>query len=220
MKKNSRIWLASLLAILIMGSHLNEAKAEMKTEMNVSGNNAQFVAEFHPNTAKLLLIHLVNPGDTLWNIALTYGITLRELQQINPALELDKPIHLNQKITVSLKETAVTPIVKPGTSQPASSYQTHTVKAGQTAFSIARLYGVSADDIMKRNQLNLKSTLKVGDELFIPEKASVIPYVVQPGDTLTKISNKFNIPVRRLSEHNRLNTKNLIIVGQTLEIPK
>lgn len=45
----------------------------------------------------------------------------------------------------------------------------HKVEKGQTLSEIARGYGTSVDAILKANNLTLKSTLRVGQTLFIPD---------------------------------------------------
>lgn len=45
------------------------------------------------------------------------------------------------------------------------------------------------------------------------------PYVVQPGDTLSKIAREFGTTVAAIAEANNIVNPNLIVVGQTLIIP-
>lgn len=45
-------------------------------------------------------------------------------------------------------------------------------------------------------------------------------YVVQPGDTLAAIANKFGVPVEYLTSVNNIHDPNFIRVGQVLTIPK
>ncbi|HEY8449906.1 MAG TPA: LysM peptidoglycan-binding domain-containing protein, partial [Bacillota bacterium] len=46
-----------------------------------------------------------------------------------------------------------------------------------------------------------------------------VPYVVQPGDTLTAIARRFEVPLGRLRAANREITDDRLFVGQILEIP-
>ena len=70
---------------------------------------------------------------------------------------------------------------------------------------------------------NLKTnTLSVGQKLVIPS-ISVSPevsdtYIVQKGDSLWSIANKFNMTVSELKNLNNL-TSNLLSIGQQLKIP-
>ena len=47
---------------------------------------------------------------------------------------------------------------------------------------------------------------------------TVIPYVVQPGDTLNGIAQKFNVSVNQLIKWNNIQNANLIQVGQELDV--
>ena len=51
---------------------------------------------------------------------------------------------------------------------PASAPVYHRVVAGETVFTIARLYGVSAESIAEQNRLDLNSELQVGRYIVIP----------------------------------------------------
>ncbi len=51
---------------------------------------------------------------------------------------------------------------------PAASGNTHTVKAGDTAYAIGRKYGVSADTLLKTNGVSDPSALRIGTVLRIP----------------------------------------------------
>lgn len=48
---------------------------------------------------------------------------------------------------------------------------------------------------------------------------SAATYIVQPGDTLWRISRQFNTTVDAIVRTNNIPNPNLIYVGQTLEIP-
>ncbi len=47
---------------------------------------------------------------------------------------------------------------------------------------------------------------------------SVIPYVVQPGDTLNAIAQKFNVSVEQMTRWNSIQNPDIITVGQQLKI--
>lgn len=47
---------------------------------------------------------------------------------------------------------------------------------------------------------------------------SVIPYVVEPGDTLTAIAQKFSVSVEQLMKWNDIKNPNMLLVGQQLKV--
>lgn len=100
---------------------------------------------------------------------------------------------------------------------------THTVRKGDTLYSIAREYGVSVDDIKRLNNLT-SNVLSIGQRLLIKEGTtpSVNPseeiYLVQAGDTLYSIARKFDTTVDNIRNLNNL-TGNILFVGQQLIVP-
>ncbi len=44
-------------------------------------------------------------------------------------------------------------------------------------------------------------------------------YVIQPGDTLTSIADKFNVSVQSLVDLNHIADPNYILAGTTIKIP-
>lgn len=98
----------------------------------------------------------------------------------------------------------------------------YVVKKGDTLYGIARSYGISVDELKAANNLT-SNTLTVGSTLVIPSKqnenTSQDYYIVQPGDTLYKIANKYNMTVNELKTLNNL-TNNVLNIGQRLKVVK
>ena len=99
----------------------------------------------------------------------------------------------------------------------------HTVRRGDTLYSIARKYGVSVDDIRRLNNLT-SNVLSIGQRLLIKEGTTpnVNPneevYIVQSGDTLYSIARMFGTTVDNIKNLNNL-TSNILFVGQQLIVP-
>ena len=94
----------------------------------------------------------------------------------------------------------------------------YTVKSGDSLWSISKKYGITVDELKNAN--NLKGNLlSVGQNLIIPslieEKEE---YIVEKGDTLYSIANKFNTTVDNLKSINKLVTDALAI-GQIIKLP-
>lgn len=47
---------------------------------------------------------------------------------------------------------------------------------------------------------------------------SVLPYTVQPGDSLDRIAKKYNVTVDQLQKWNNIKDPNFLTVGQQLKI--
>ena len=105
----------------------------------------------------------------------------------------------------------------------------HIVKSGDTILSISKLYSINKDLIIKLNNLKDENHIFVGQNLIIskstenPTKQSDLInnyHIVQTGENLTEISNKYNLKVIDLIEINNLNNPDSIKVGQKLRIRK
>lgn len=107
------------------------------------------------------------------------------------------------------------PYYKEGESQ-----EIYTVKKGDSLWKIANKYNTTVEKLKSVNNLKT-NTLSVGQKLVIPS-ISVSPevsdtYIVQKGDSLWSIANKFNMTVSELKNLNNL-TNNLLSIGQVLKI--
>ncbi len=122
---------------------------------------------------------------------------------------------------------------------------TYTVMRGDTLQAIARLYGSSVDAIVSINSLADSDVIAVGQQLLIPVRvpplASATPtdtpnapptsiptqvpvvttttYVVQFGDTLSRIAARFGVTTQTLAQLNGIVNPDLVFFGQTLLIP-
>jgi putative chitinase len=124
----------------------------------------------------------------------------------------------------------------------------HVVQFGDTVGRLATLYGSSIDTIIEANGLNQFAFIRVDQRLVIPVRlaapatstptntpavvivvtatqgAPATPttnntYVVQPGDTMFGIANRFNTTVAALAQLNGIVNPNIIRVGQRLIVP-
>ena len=76
----------------------------------------------------------------------------------------------------------------------------HTVKEGETVYSIAEKYGVSPSKIIENNLIAQPSKLIVGEELLI-----LVPtrtYSVRNGDSLEEVCKRFAISKEDIRKNN------------------
>ncbi|MBE6564846.1 MAG: LysM peptidoglycan-binding domain-containing protein [Ruminococcaceae bacterium] len=93
----------------------------------------------------------------------------------------------------------------------------HRVQRGETVYSIAERYGVSADALISDNELSDPSRLAVGQTLVIlfPD----VVHTVTEGETLTEVASRYGVDVNTLLRNNTsLDGLSLIYPGQTLVI--
>ena len=148
-------------------------------------------------------VYIVKSGDNLYSIAKQYGLTADEIMKYN-------------NLTSNLLSIGqVLKIPTTSTSLP-STEVIYTVKSGDNLYSIAKQYGLTADEIMKYNNLT-SNLLSIGQQLKIPVSNTGITYVVKSGDNLYSIANKYNTTVDEIKKKNNL-TSNLLQIGQILTI--
>jgi len=99
----------------------------------------------------------------------------------------------------------------------------HVIQKGDTIYSIARQYGVSADELIKLNNINDPRAIQAGKRLRIPPKSPAIPaydeYQVEKNDTLYGIARKFNILVADLLDLNGFAPGYVIKAGEKIKVP-
>jgi LysM repeat protein len=102
----------------------------------------------------------------------------------------------------------------------------YTVVRGDTLFKIARHCGTTVNALKRANpEIKANNVIYPNQVLLlpgaiIPGTGSVDTYVVQKGDTLSKLATRFNTTTARLLELNpAITNANLIYQGQRLSIP-
>ncbi len=94
---------------------------------------------------------------------------------------------------------------------------THTVRSGDTLWSISRKYGVKLNTLLDANNLSAKSTVRAGQKLIVPGAGNAtsekrvdnsnphrMRYTVRSGDSLLRIAQKFNVDLDDLKRWNNL----------------
>ncbi len=93
----------------------------------------------------------------------------------------------------------------------------HIVQPGDTIWSVANLYGISIEQLIRDNGLENLPHLILGQSLVII--TNQVLYSVQPGDTLFSIGRRFSISPAAIASFNNLNISDLIYPGMILAIP-
>ena len=103
------------------------------------------------------IVHVVEPGETMFRIALRYGTTVEALAQANG---IANPwfIYVGQELTIPVT----------GKGFPASAGQTCVVQAGDTLGSIAMRYNTTIQELMVINNLSSPNLIYEGQTLRLP----------------------------------------------------
>ena len=189
-------------------------------------------------------VHIVQAGETLFRIALNYGISLAALADAN-GLSAPYLIHAGNEI-VFPGSNAPAPAGSAGSPEASASYTTHTVQPGESLASIAAKYGVTYLQLASLNSLANPDVLFVGQVLRVPAPAPPPPaepvsqpepqpvsqpvtspqpatttgtYTVRGGDSLAKIAAQFNINYFELAKMNGIVNPDILSVGMVLKVP-
>jgi LysM repeat protein len=116
--------------------------------------------------------HVVQEGETLSEIARTYGVTVDAIVQANDLGDADAIIREGQVLVIPVSPTPVP--AEEGTEVAASTpsstvgQRVHVVQEGETLSEIARMYGVTTDALAQANGLDNPNAIRVGQALVIP----------------------------------------------------
>lgn len=106
-----------------------------------------------PSTIAALLVvdqfiaYTVQPGDSLWLIARTFGTTISELVAVNNLP--DRPLYVGERLYIPAR--------------PA-----YTVRPGDTLWEIAKRFGTTVERIASANGITNPSHIRAGQRLTIP----------------------------------------------------
>ncbi len=106
--------------------------------------------------------------------------------------------------------------------QQAVAESAYVVRAGDTLSAIARRYGVTVNALMSYNGLRT-TTIYIGQRLAIPNQSAPQPaagqrYIVQRGDTLALLAERYGTTMAAIQQQNGLSSTR-IQVGQVLWLP-
>ncbi len=136
----------------------------------------------------------VQPGDTLWDIAIRYDTTVDAIKQAN-ALTSD-----------ALKPDTKLELPSSSNMQP----ETYIVKAGDTLYDISVAFNIHVDKLIAINNID-GSIIKPGQELILSSTVVPEPLVItiKSGDTLWDLAREHDVTVEELKTLNALTTDTL-----------
>ena len=169
-------------------------------------------------------LHFVKQGETLFEIAKTYDLTVNDIFATNP--ESAEGIRPGQilKIPVQVKKKKTTE-----NTNSESEYFFHIVKSKETLYGISRKYGVEINDIKNLNP-EMGEYPKEGETIKIPIRKSsensnddiwegiIVEHIVKPGETLYGIAKQYNVTIGEILNANA-GLSEQIKEGMEIQIP-
>jgi lysozyme len=167
---------------------------------------------------------VVQPGENLTDIAIRYNTTVEALITTN-RLGNAARIVPGQVLTL------------PPTGGAATFPRTYLVDIGETLRNIGTRFGATWEQLAAYNNISNPNLIYAGVIIQIPPVGYVPPappatggpivnppqttitYVVQQGDTLSAIAQRFNVTVASLAQYNNITNNRAIFAGDVLVIP-
>lgn len=183
--------------------------------------------------------HKLRRGETLSHVADQYRVSLRELRAANGGLN-PRRLQIGQWIVVprapSAADGSEVRAIRGGEGQATASdgggeaslpdehrvvgeAVVHTVRSGESLWTIARRHGVGVAGLRRWNDLEEDEPLHPGDELRV-YGGWVVVYQIRPGDTISEIADRHGVPTADLLRVNGLSRRSVIRPGETVRIPR
>ncbi|MBC6912371.1 LysM peptidoglycan-binding domain-containing protein [Lactobacillus reuteri] len=213
----NRIYVGQRLLVRQPAEQQQQQATPKRTENNTTTNS---------NT------YTVKSGDTLSGIAGKFNTTYTQLAQLN---HISNPnvIHVGQVLT--LHQTTAQNTTNHQESQQnkqvtTSANGTYTVKSGDTLSQIAARFNTTTSALASINHISNPNLIEVGQQLWINNSASAQKttsrhsntnngnYVVQSGDSLSKIAAYHGLNWRSIAAKNNIQSPYTIFVGQHLSL--
>lgn len=101
-------------------------------------------------------------------------------------------------------------------------FNKYLVQEGENIKSVANKFNISPQELVELNNLYYDTSLRAGQEIIVPknEEKYFNSYIIESGDSLYKIAEKYNINPTLLAALNGLEMEDYIYPGQELLIPK
>ena len=151
--------------------------------------------------------YTVQRNDNLTEIANRFGTTVAELVRLN---NIANPNLIYPGQVLIIREN--------GGSTPPSGTTTYTVQRNDTLSEIAARFGTTVNALTLANGIADPDLIYPGQVLVIPTGGCVDNYIVQRGDTLSGIAQRFGTTVARLASLNNIRNTDRIYVGQVLSL--
>ncbi len=206
-------------------------------------------ASAQDNSQSTQTVHVVQRGENLYRIALHYGVSMDSIIQANNITDPTRIFAGQQLVIPNFDSTPATvenPLVA-GTPIYHTVVYGDTVQSiaqqyGMTPDQLMQINNITNPDMIYRGQqltvwattdvepsdsnsaqVNVSQTASVDLAATTPSQpAAAAPsttYVIQPGDHLSEIAQRYNLTWPDIAKANNLNDPNQIFAGETLTIP-
>ncbi|MEZ8966236.1 LysM peptidoglycan-binding domain-containing protein [Vibrio breoganii] len=192
----------------------------------------QFLAKVEENRGKgvKLVRYKIQPGDSLGVIAKKHNTTIKVIQNANGMSDSNIRAGRYLLIPTSTQSDSTYALsadnrLKQTQSRNRGDYKvSHTVKSGESFWTIAKNHNVSVQSLAKWNGMAPKDTLRIGQKLVVwkqGEQGAVmrtVYYSVRSGDSISTIASRFKVRSSDVIKWNNLNKSDYLQPGQKLKL--
>lgn len=193
--------------------------------------------------------HVIQPGETLFRIALNYGLTTDQLAVANNIVDATR-IYAGQTLVIPGAAGVISPVSSAPAPAVVSAPSYHTVQRGETLRGIALRYGTTEATLIQLNNIANPNRILAGQQLIVgnnsaptapvevvaapvtanaeaaPVESAALPaeiatsiHTVQSGEYLSSIARRYGVPANWIISANNLANPDRLLVGQQLIVP-
>ncbi len=177
--------------------------------------------EKNPNKFKVNWArHIIKPGESILLIAHRYHTSAHEIKKLNglhnnlirAGKTLLIPIPKNQIKAVRLAE-------RTKKAYRGRKYY-HTVRPGESLWTIARYYNVSTRTLCEWNRISIRSPLRKGQKLEIRSNkyGKKFTYTLKKGESLWIVAQKYSVTTTELCNWNGIRKSQIVQPGTKLDV--
>ena len=181
-------------------------------------------------SAQNFIIHKVEKGQTLRDIAKIYQIAPSDIIKVNSELSSETKLIPGQKLLIPNKEITIQKVDSVKLGNKPVDYKYHTVGENETLFSLSKQYHSKIEDIVSLNQVE-GYDIKLGQILIIPifadknapkqiDTLKYTYYIVQPKQGKWRVAYDHGITIDELERLNPEIQNETLKVGQKLIVPR
>jgi murein DD-endopeptidase MepM/ murein hydrolase activator NlpD len=190
---NSTLKLLKLIAVLVFGLTLISFQLAAAQDDEPAGP-----------------VYIVKEGDTLFGIALQFGVTVDDLLVAN-GLDNANQLFIGDQLLI------------PGLAGVSGVLETRNVPYGNSLRSFSRQYQISVRDLARLNRISSPGELYKGSTLIVPVRAELpqtgARAMLAPGESLLELAVKNNASIWALQDANGYEARSRALPGETIALP-
>ena len=217
------------------------ARAMIRLPIGTAALTAAKYAALPANRRVTFKEHVVHAGETLGHIARRYGVAVADIRSANHNVAPNR-LRLNMTLIIPVSP-AFDPRAVAATETPVARSRGravahfgavwHTVRRGESWWSIAERYGVRVGELQEWNDAGPRERLRIGQQIRVRSGGRAVgrpvprvaaapsrpaTYRVRSGDTLSGISARYDVAEAELRRINRLPASAPLQAGKVLKL--